>query len=124
MLSVPEQPPPERFVTLNPAGAVHSHMSVLSSLPSRPLRESEVADLNRADALELAVATEPDGPTAGLVVAGGAWVKGLAFDGEFTERDGFEGEWTVVQTVELDGTERYEGLRICEGAVRSFLDEG
>lgn len=96
-------------------------MSVLSSLPERPLQESEVVSLNRSEELDLAVATETNGPTAGLVVAADDWVKGLAFDG--TWADGFEGNWTVVDTVTLDDAERYEGLQQCEDAVRAFLDE-
>ncbi|WP_430506090.1 hypothetical protein [Haloparvum sp. PAK95] len=96
-------------------------MSVLSSLPERPLQESEVVSLNRSEELELAVATETNGPTAGLVVAADDWVKGLAFDG--TWADGFEGDWTVVDTVTLDDAERYEGLQQCEDAVRAFLGE-
>lgn len=96
-------------------------MSVLSSLPERPLQESEVVSLNRSEELELAVATETNGPTAGLVVAADDWVKGLAFDG--TWADGFEGDWTVVDTVTLDDAERYEGLQQCEDTVRAFLGE-
>lgn len=96
-------------------------MSVLSSLPDRPLQESEVVSLNRSEELELAVATETNGPTAGLVVAADDWVKGLAFDG--TWADGFEGDWTVVETMTLDDAERYEGLQQCEDAVRAFLGE-
>lgn len=96
-------------------------MSVLSSLPERPLKEAEVASLNRSEGVDLAVATEPEGPTAGLVVATDGWVKGLTFDGSYAESAGFEGEWTVVETVDLDGAERYEGLRTCEDAVREAL---
>lgn len=96
-------------------------MSVLSSLPDRPLQESEVVSLNRSDPVELAVATETNGPTAGLVVAADNWVKGLAFDGAWD--DGFEGNWTVVETVSLEDAERYEGLQRCEDAVRVFLGE-
>ncbi|GAB3422692.1 hypothetical protein GCM10027435_27660 [Haloparvum alkalitolerans] len=97
-------------------------MSVLSSLPERPLKEAEVASLNRSEGVDLAVATEPDGPTAGLVVATDGWVKGLAFDGEYGEAAGFEGEWTVVETADLDEAERYEGLRTCEDAVVEALE--
>lgn len=96
-------------------------MSVRSSLPDRPLREAEVVSLNRSDAVDLAVATETNGPTAGVVVATDDWVKGLAFDG--TWDDGFEGSWTVVETTSLDEAERYEGLQECEDAVRAFLGE-
>lgn len=96
-------------------------MSVLSSLPDRPLRESEVVSLNRSEEVELAVATETTGPTAGVVVATADWVKGLAFDG--TWEDGFAGNWTVVETISLDDADRYEGLQQCEDAVRLFLGE-
>jgi len=97
-------------------------MSVRSSLPDRPLRESEVVSLNRSDEVELAVATETDGPTAGVVVATDDWVKGLAFEGAWA--DGFEGDWTVVETVTLEDAERYEGLQRCEDAVRATLRAG
>jgi len=85
-------------------------MSVLSSLPKRPLTDGEIASLNRADAVDLAVAVD-DGTaeTRGLLVATASWVKGLALDD-----DG----WTTVETADLDETERYEALRACEDAVR------
>ena len=98
-------------------------MSVLSSLPERPLKEVEVASLNRSEEVDLAVATEPAGPTAGLGGATDGWVKGIAFAGSYAESSGFEGEWAVVETVDLDEAERYEGLRTCEDAVRDALDD-
>lgn len=85
-------------------------MGVLSSLPNRPLTDGEIASLNRADAVDLAVAVdEGTTETRGLLVATSAWVKGLAL-----EADG----WTVVETADLDDAERYEALRACEDAVR------
>jgi len=85
-------------------------MGVLSSLPNRPLTDGEIASLNRAEAVDLAVAVD-DGTaeTRGLLVATPSWVKGLALDA-----DG----WTTVESVDLDGAERYEALRACEDAVR------
>lgn len=91
-------------------------MTIVESLPARPLREGEVAKLNREDALDLAIATAADGPTAGLVLATEAWVRGLAVDG-----DG----WRVVETVDLTGDrERFDGLQACEDAVRAALVDG
>lgn len=89
-------------------------MSVLSALPARPLREGELTSLNLADAVDLAVAVEGDGPTRAVVVATTGWVKGLGFDG-----DG----WRVVETVRLDaGVERIDGLQTCEEALLAFHD--
>lgn len=66
--------------------------------------------LNRADSVNLAVAVDDDsGETTGLLLATGAWVKGLAL--------GEEG-WETVETVDLTETERYDALRTCEDAVR------
>lgn len=39
-------------------------MSLVASLPGRPLTDAEVASLNRADAVELAVAVDPAGEGA------------------------------------------------------------
>lgn len=98
-------------------------MTVIDSLPDRPLDEGEVAGLNRSDEIDLAVAVEPDenaadapeGPTEALLLATDRWVKGLA--------RGAEG-WTVVETASLDDAERYEALRACEDAVRGFRPDG
>jgi hypothetical protein len=85
-------------------------MSVLSSLPPRPLAESEVVQLNRADSVDLAVAVDDESDeTTGLLLATDGWVKGLAL--------GEEG-WRTVETVDLAETERYDALRACEDAVR------
>lgn len=85
-------------------------MSLVASLPGRPLSDAEVAKLNRADPVELAVAVDESGPTEGLLLATDDWVKGLRFLG---------GAWEVTETVRTDeGTDRYDGLRRCEDAVR------
>lgn len=95
-------------------------MSILDSLPDRPLGDGEVARLNRADSVELAVAVDPaeggdatDGETDALLLGTDRWVKALVRD------DG----WHVVETVSLDGTERYEAMRACEDAVRTYRRE-
>lgn len=84
-------------------------MTLLDSLPPRPLDESEVTALNRSDAVELAIAVDEDGPTDAVLLATDAWVKALLL--------GDDG-WTVVETVSLDDAERYEALRTCEETVR------
>ncbi|SFG16140.1 hypothetical protein SAMN04488063_1615 [Halopelagius inordinatus] len=91
-------------------------MSLVESLPPRPLSPKELTGLNTADAFELAVSVESDdGDEArSLLLATDAWVKALAFDG---------GSWTLVETVSLDGRERIEGLQACEEAVREFRGE-
>jgi hypothetical protein len=88
-------------------------MALLDSLPPRPLDESEVTALNRSDAVELAIAVDDDGPTDAVLLATDSWVKALLLSD-----DG----WTVVETVSLDDTERYEALRICEETVRDVRD--
>jgi hypothetical protein len=94
-------------------------MSVLDSLPDRPLTDAELASFNHSDALEVAVNVADledadDGAIVGLLLATEDWVKGLVFD------DG----WRVVETTPLgDGeNERYEGMRSGEAAVREALD--
>ena len=94
-------------------------MSVLDSLPDRPLTDAELASFNRSDALDVAVdvadlENPDDGEVVGLLLATEDWVKGLAYD------DG----WRVVETTPLgDGeNERYEGMRVGEAAVREALD--
>ncbi len=89
-------------------------MSTLESLPTRPLRESEVATLNRSPGIDYAVATERHGPTPGLVVATSSWVKGLAY-----VKDG----WRVVASEPLDDLDRPDALRRCERTVVDALDE-
>ncbi|WP_435125006.1 hypothetical protein [Halobaculum sp. D14] len=85
-------------------------MSLVASLPGRALSDAEVASLNRADSVELAVAVDDDGDTDGLLLATDSWVKGLRFMG---------GAWEVVETVGIDDVEeRYDALRTCEDAVR------
>ncbi|WP_224336647.1 hypothetical protein [Haloprofundus halobius] len=86
-------------------------MSILDSLPSRPLSDAELAALNRADAVELAIAVD-DGPTEALLLATESWVKALAFD---ADGDG----WRTVETTSLDEMERYEALKRCEEAIGS-----
>lgn len=87
-------------------------MSVLDSLPARPLSDAELAKLNRAETVELAVAVDDDeGPTDGLLLATDRWVKGLVFDGE---------GWRVAETVALADAARYDAMRTCEDAVRGF----
>ncbi|MFC7096542.1 hypothetical protein [Halobaculum marinum] len=98
-------------------------MSLVASLPGRPLTDGEVASLNRADSVELAVAVDSETDTAaaegnaaapgaeGLLLATDSWVKGIDFRG---------GAWAVVETVAIeDESERYEALRVCEDAVRA-----
>lgn len=88
-------------------------MSLVSSLPDRPLSAGEIAALNRADAVDLAVAVDDD-PADGLLLATDAWVKGLSWS---------EAGWAVVETVPLDDDDdRYEGLQACEEAVRVERD--
>lgn len=89
-------------------------MSLVESLPPRPLSPKELAGLNTADAFELAVSVESDDEARSLLLATDAWVKGLAFEDD---------SWTLVETVSLDGRERIEGLQACEDAVRAFRGE-
>ncbi|MFC6825546.1 hypothetical protein [Halopelagius fulvigenes] len=106
-------------------------MTLVESLPPRPLSPKELTGLNTADAFELAVSVESDvdeqrssarrtqsgdGDARSLLLATNEWVKGLAFDEE-------GGTWTVVETVSLDGRERLEGLQACEEAVWAFRGE-
>lgn len=98
-------------------------MSVLDSLPDRPLTDAELASFNRSDALDIAVDvadrdSPDDGGVVGLLLATEDWVKGLAYDD-------VEGEgWRVVETTPLgdDENERYDGMRAGEAAVRDALD--
>lgn len=98
-------------------------MSLVASLPGRPLTDGEIASLNRADSVELAVAVESDTDSEaaeanaadagaeGLLVATDSWVKGIDFLG---------GAWEVVESVDIeDDEDRYEALRACEDAVRA-----
>jgi hypothetical protein len=105
-------------------------MSVLESLPPRPLPESAVAALNRSDSVDLVVSVgvttgppadsasteenreDPGGPATGLLVVTDSWAKGLALAPE----DG----WQVVETVSLDDAERFEALQRAEDAVLAF----
>ncbi|QCJ48070.1 MULTISPECIES: hypothetical protein [Haloprofundus] len=88
-------------------------MSILDSLPSRPLSDAELASLNRADAVELAIAVDDGGPTEALLLATESWVKALVFGGE-------DGGWRTADTVSLDEVERYEALKRCEESARSL----
>ncbi|WP_089824262.1 hypothetical protein [Halogranum amylolyticum] len=90
-------------------------MTLLDSLPPRPLDEGEVTALNRSDAVELAIAVDEDGPTDAVLLATDAWVKALLL--------GDDG-WTVVETVSLDDADRYEALRTCEETAREARERG
>lgn len=94
-------------------------MRLLDSLPERPLTDAELASLNHADSLDLAVdVTEESDTTAddveGLLLATDDWVKGVAYDGG----------WRVVATERLATVERFEAMQRCEDAVRTALDDG
>ncbi|MGQ4555685.1 hypothetical protein [Halobellus sp. GM3] len=89
-------------------------MSIVESLPPRPLAPEELLRLNAADALELVVPIEDEGRASGVLVATTEWVKGLAFDAA-------AGSWTVVETVSLDGdSERIDGMQTCEAEIIRF----
>ncbi|MFB6250445.1 MAG: hypothetical protein ABEI27_01945 [Halobellus sp.] len=86
-------------------------MSIVESLPPRPLSPEELLQLNAAEVLELAVPIEDEGLVSGVLVATDVWVKGLALDAE-------EPSWTVLETVALDDeTERVDGLQACEAVI-------
>jgi hypothetical protein len=109
-------------------------MSVLGSLPPRPLPESAVAALNRSESVDLVVSVgvttgpaedaasdetrseEPGGPATELLVVTDSWAKGLALAPD----DG----WQVVETVSLSDTERFEALQQAEDAVLAFQAGG
>jgi len=89
-------------------------VSVLESLPNRPLGRGELTSLNRADAVDLAVSVESEGEAESLLVATDDWVTGLAYDGE---------GWRLVERVALDAdTERIHGLQACEEAIVEWRD--
>jgi len=90
-------------------------MGSLESLPPRPLRESEVATLNRSAGIDYAVATERDGPTSGLIIATERWVKGLAL---------IDDRWQSVASEPLSESPRPDALRQCEEAVLASLSDG
>lgn len=95
-------------------------MSVLDSLPDRPLTDAELAGLNRSDAVEVAVdvteaETKTPGDVRGLLLATESWVKGLAYG---------EDGWHVAATRELaDGDERFDAMQHCEDAVQAALEK-
>ena len=92
-------------------------MSLVESLPPRPLDPEELLELNSAEALDLAVPIEDEGRVSGVLVATDAWVRGLALDGD-------AGSWTVVETVALgEDTERVDGLQACEASILRFRGE-
>jgi len=113
-------------------------MSVLDSLPDRALTDAELTDLNRSDALDVAVdVTEPEakshGDVRGLLLATEDWVKGLAY-GDVDETrsvsaanqnakgSGDDG-WQVAATRELDDAdERFEAMQDCEEAIQDVLE--
>lgn len=92
-------------------------MSVVDSLPDRPLTDAELATLNRADAVSLAVdVTEAEGTTGeirGLLVGADDWLKGLVY------ADG----WRVVASEAGGESGRFDAMRTCEDAVRAALGE-
>ncbi|ELZ98945.1 hypothetical protein C440_01275 [Haloferax mucosum ATCC BAA-1512] len=91
-------------------------MTLIDSLPPRPLEPQELTSLNRSEAFDLVVAVENDGPARGLLFATDSWVKGAAYADE--------SGWSVVETVELDdGTARIDGLQACESSILSFQDD-
>lgn len=89
-------------------------MTMLDSLPGRPLSPAEFDAVNDADAVELAVPVGEEGSVDGLVVATDEWVRGLAFDAD-------AGGWTAVTRESIDGRSRFEALQACEEAVRARL---
>lgn len=121
---------PTRIDTVIPVLADARDVTVLSSLPERPLTEAEVSILNRSEPVTLAVAveTEPggadsggdepddgDGDTRGILLATDEWVRGIAFT---------DGAWEAVATDSYDDSDaRYDALQECESAVRSALDD-
>ncbi|MFC6725223.1 hypothetical protein ACFQE1_12755, partial [Halobium palmae] len=105
---------------VNSRPALRTAMSILDSLPDRPLTDGELSKLNRAEGVELAVAVdgeEGDAPSGSgaesVLLATDRWVKALVRDGG----------WHVVETVDLEGTERYDAMRVCEDAVRTYHRE-
>jgi len=89
-------------------------MSVVESLPSRPLEPQELLELNAAEALEMAVPIEDEGRVTGVLLATAAWVKGLGFDPA-------AGSWAVVESISLDdGVERVDALQACEAEILRF----
>jgi hypothetical protein len=94
-------------------------MSVLDSLPDRPLTDAELASLNRADAVEVAVdVTEADrktpGEIGGLLLATEGWVKGLVHG---------DSGWRVAASQELGhDDDRFDAMQQCEDAIRDVLD--
>ena len=89
-------------------------MTLLESLPPRPLSAGELTGLNRADAVDLAVALEGEEPATGITLATDRWVKALAFDGE---------GWRTVESVDLTERERIEALQECEDALLAFFED-
>lgn len=108
-------------------------MTELDALPPRPLTEAELAALNRADAVDLAVdVTEAAGgrpdSAAALLVATDEWVAGLVAPAVDPEADGgatagsADEDWRIVERVSTEGDERFDGLERCEAAVREVVD--
>ncbi|MFB6081864.1 MAG: hypothetical protein ABEJ67_03490 [Halanaeroarchaeum sp.] len=100
-------------------------MSVVRSLPDRPVTQSEVTVLNESDRLAMAVpvtqtdavATEDREPvtiTDQLLLATDSWVVGLVYDDE----------WVEVERVSIEGpgNERFAALRTCEDAIESHVE--
>ena len=126
-------------------------MSVVDSLPTRPLSDATVSKLNRSEPVTLAVAVDTDGDATENT---GDDTDADDTDGDSNDTDGgsndtdadntdgetrgllvatddwvrglaFDDGWRVVRAVEYDagddGEGRYEALRECETAVRETL---
>lgn len=98
-------------------------MSVISSLPDRPVTQGEITALNESDRLAMAVpVTQEDAVTADeqepvtitdqLILATDEWVVGLVHD------DG----WKEIERIAIDGpgSGRFEALQACESACESY----
>ncbi len=91
-------------------------MSVLESLPSRPLTDAEMAALNRADVVDLAVPVDDEGPNDAVLLATEQWVKALVYDDD--DGDG----WHVLKTIGLEKVDRFDALQSCEAEIRATYD--
>jgi len=99
-------------------------MRTLSSLPDRPVTQTEVTALNNADSLAMAVPVtqedavttedrEPVTITDQLVLATDSWVIGLVYDES----------WVEVERIDIEGSgsERFEALQRCEAAIEAYV---
>ncbi|MFB6125615.1 MAG: hypothetical protein ABEJ59_06625 [Halanaeroarchaeum sp.] len=100
-------------------------MPVVSSLPDRPVTQSEVTVLNESDRLAMAVPVtqedavraedqQPVTITDQLILATDEWVVGLVYDDD----------WVEVERVDIDGPgkERFAALQTCEDAIEAYVD--